>query len=128
MRLLRIREIRQGCSFKARTCWISVWEDFEDSKVDVYLEKTILWKDKCISALTAALFIRARHRSNLNFCQQIKNKEDVVHIYSEILLSHKRNEIMPLEVTWRDIEIIIFKSMISNIIWYHPYVESWFHI
>ena len=75
---------------------------------------TCVGVDKCTSALTAALFTTARHGSNLNFCQQIKNKEDVVHIYNEILLSHKRSEIMPLEVTWRDIEIIIFKSIYKS--------------
>ena len=30
------------------------------------------------------------------------NKEDVVHIYNEVLLSHKMNEIMPCVATWMD--------------------------
>ena len=35
------------------------------------------------------------------------NKEDVVHLYNAILLSHKKNEIRPFTVTWMDLKIII---------------------
>ena len=28
------------------------------------------------------------------------DKDDAVHIYNEILLSHKKNKTMPLAVTW----------------------------
>ena len=39
------------------------------------------------------------------------DKEDVVHIYDGILLSHKKNEIMPFAATWRDLEIIILSEV-----------------
>ena len=53
-------------------------------------------------------------------------KEDVVHVYNGILLSHKKNEIMPCAATWMDLEIVILSEVRqrkTNII-YCLYVES----
>ena len=39
------------------------------------------------------------------------DKEAVVHIYNGILLSHKKNKIMPFVTTWMDLEIIILSEI-----------------
>ena len=50
----------------------------------------------------------------------------VVSVYNGILLSHKKNKILPLATIWMDLEGMISKisQRMTNTVLYHLYVES----
>ena len=50
--------------------------------------------------------------------------KDVVYLYNRILLSHKKNEIMPLVATWMDLEIIILSEVNQTKKHIQLYIES----
>ena len=47
-----------------------------------------------------------------------------VEIYNRLLLSHKKNEIMPSLVTWMDLEITILTEVRERQIGYHLHMGS----
>ena len=51
------------------------------------------------------------------------DKEEVEHIYNEVLLSYKKYEILPFATTWMDIENILLSKVSqteeTNTIWFY---------
>ena len=103
--------------------WKTVWRFLKKLKMElpydpaipllgIYPQKTVIQKDTCTPMFMAALFTIAKtwkqpkHPSN-----GWMDKEDTVHIYNGILLSHKKDEIMPFAATWMDLEMIILSEV-----------------
>ena len=65
------------------------------------------------------------HSSIISNCQDMganemsadtwMDKADVVHIYNEILLSHKKNENLPFATAWIDLESVILREIKTRI-------------
>ena len=77
--------------------WRTVWRFLKKLKIElpydpaiplpgIYPEKIRIQKDTCTTIFTAALFTIARTWNQ----PRCMDKEDVAHIYSGILLSHKK--------------------------------------
>ena len=80
------------------------------SLLGIYPDKTFLEKHTCTHMFIAALFTIAKTWKQPK-CpltdEWIKKMWYVVHIYNNgILLSHKKNKIMPFSATWMQIEIL----------------------
>ena len=82
--------------------WRTVWRFLKKLKLElpydpaipllgIYPEKTIVRKDTCTPMFIAALFIIAKtwKQPKCPSTDRWMNKEDVVHVYNGILLSHK---------------------------------------
>ena len=61
-------------------------------QLDIHPEEIIIGKDTCTSMFITALFIIAR-KQKLDSINRWMDKETVVHIHNEILLSYKKDHI-----------------------------------
>ena len=68
-------------------------------------------KDKCTPMFIAALFIIAKVWKEAVCLSIEKWIKGYVHICNRILLSHKKNKVMPFVATWVNLEISILTEM-----------------
>ena len=96
--------------------WRAVWRFLKKPKIKLsydpatpllgtYPEKTITQRDTCIrnghcNTVYNSQYMEATQMS----INRGRDKEDVVHICSELLLSHKRDKTMSFAETWMDLE------------------------
>ena len=80
--------------------------------LDIYLENTIIWKDICApNILCGTIYNSLDIEATKISINRRLYREDVVHIYSGILLSHKDHAIMSFTASWMDLEIIILSEV-----------------
>ena len=94
----------------------------------IYLEKILIQKYTCTPMFTAALFTLAKTWKQSKFPSTDEWMKKIwLYIHSGILLSHKKNEIMPFVGKQMDLEIIIESEVTqrkTNIICYHLHMQS----
>ena len=77
----------------------------------VYLDKNIILKDTCTPMFMAALFTIAKTWEQPKCPSTDEWIKKMWYVYSGILLSNEKNEIMPFAATWIDLEIIILSEV-----------------
>ena len=95
--------------------------------MDIYLEKTVIWKDTCTPKFIAALFTIAKTWKQPTCPSTEEWIKKMWYIYTkEYYSAIKKNEIMPFVATWMDLEIIILSkvSQTKTNIGYCLYGES----
>ena len=103
--------------------WRTVWRFFRELKIElpyhpaipllgIYLDKTMIQKDTCTPIFIAALFAIAKRWRQPKSPSTDEWIKKMWYIYTmEYYSAIKKNEIMPFEATWMDLEIIILSEV-----------------
>ena len=89
-------------------------DDPEILLLGIYLEKTVIRKDRCGPVFTAALFTIARTWKQPRCPWTGEWIKTTWCTCSGILLSHKKNETGPLAATGIGLEIIILRGFLNH--------------
>ena len=75
----------------------------------IYLDKTFIEKDTCTPMFIAALFTIAKTWKQPKCPLTDIGLGRCVYIHNGILLSHKKDKLMPFAATWMELETLILK-------------------
>ena len=83
--------------------------------LDIYLKnsKIFIHKDLCTTPHVHCSIIHGgqdMEKTRMSFNRGL-DKEDVVHVYYGILLSHRKDEILPFMTTWMGLENIMLSKI-----------------
>ena len=79
--------------------------------LDTYVEETLIQEDICTPLFTAALLTIAKTWKQPKCSSTDEWIKKMWFIHNRILLSHKKNEIMPTAATLMDLQIIILSDV-----------------
>ena len=103
--------------------WKTVWRFLRKLKIElpydptipllgIYLDKTMIQKDTCTPIFIAALFAIAKRWRQPKSPSTDEWIKKMWYIYTmEYYSAIKKNEIMPFEATWMDLEIVILNEV-----------------
>ena len=118
--------------------WRTVWWFLKQLEIELLYDPAIpllgIYPKKTENTNLKQYMYSNVHSSVISNCQDMGanqmstdawvDKADVVHIYNEILLSHKKNENSPFATAWTDLESVILREIKTHISWRHFCVAS----